>query len=90
MNEGKRFDVLDSWRGIAACLVALYHIRPSAHGHLIDVTLIRNSYLFGAAQCHAGQSGPYEFRKQSFCMRGLPRDPSCIATGTPVVVEEDT
>jgi peptidoglycan/LPS O-acetylase OafA/YrhL len=44
MNEGKRFDVLDSWRGIAACLVALYHL--VAHSHLAGVTLLRHSHLF--------------------------------------------
>ena len=46
MNEGKRFDVLDSWRGIAACLVALYHLRARTYSHLTDITLLRNSYLF--------------------------------------------
>ena len=46
MNEGKRFDVLDSWRGIAACLVALYHFRTRTYSHLTDITLLRNSYLF--------------------------------------------
>src|SRR5436309_2790145 len=46
MNEGKRFDVLDSWRGIAACLVALYHFRTRTYSHLTDVALLRNSYLF--------------------------------------------
>jgi peptidoglycan/LPS O-acetylase OafA/YrhL len=39
----ERFVVLDSWRGIAACLVALYHL--DAYSHLFDVPLLRNSYL---------------------------------------------
>ena len=42
----KRFDALDSWRGIAACLVAACHLRPSVNSHLTDATLISNSYLF--------------------------------------------
>jgi len=46
MNEGKRFEVLDSWRGIAACLVALYHLRGHTYSHLTDITLLRNSHLF--------------------------------------------
>jgi peptidoglycan/LPS O-acetylase OafA/YrhL len=44
MNEGKRFEVLDSWRGIAACLVALGHLQIVARSHLSDVT--SHSYLF--------------------------------------------
>jgi peptidoglycan/LPS O-acetylase OafA/YrhL len=40
----KRFVVLDSWRGIAACLVALFHFE--AYSHLYDVPLLRNSWLF--------------------------------------------
>jgi peptidoglycan/LPS O-acetylase OafA/YrhL len=39
----ERFVVLDSWRGIAACLVALYHL--DAYSHLFEVPLLRNSYL---------------------------------------------
>jgi peptidoglycan/LPS O-acetylase OafA/YrhL len=42
----KRFEALDSWRGIAACLVAACHLRPSVNSHLTDVALILNSYLF--------------------------------------------
>ena len=38
-----RFRALDSWRGIAACLVALYHL--DAYSHLFDVPFLRNSYL---------------------------------------------
>ena len=40
----KRFVVLDSWRGIAACLVALFHLQ--AYSHLYDVPFLRNSWLF--------------------------------------------
>jgi len=40
----KRFVVLDSWRGIAACLVALFHL--DAYSHLYDVPFLRNSWLF--------------------------------------------
>ena len=39
-----RFLVLDSWRGIAACLVALFHL--DAYSHLYDVPFLRNSWLF--------------------------------------------
>lgn len=35
---------LDSWRGIAACLVALFHL--DAYSHLYDVPFLRNSWLF--------------------------------------------
>jgi peptidoglycan/LPS O-acetylase OafA/YrhL len=40
----KRFVVLDSWRGIAACLVALFHL--DAYSHLYGVPFLRNSWLF--------------------------------------------
>src|SRR5437667_12874785 len=39
-----RFVVLDSWRGIAACLVALFHL--DAYSHLYGVPFLRNSWLF--------------------------------------------
>jgi len=39
----ERFVVLDSWRGIAACLVALYHLE--AYSHVFEWPLVRNSYL---------------------------------------------
>ena len=35
---------LDSWRGIAACLVALFHL--DAYSHLYDVHFLRNCWLF--------------------------------------------
>jgi len=39
-----RFEALDSWRGLCACLVVLFHV----HGYspLYTSTLVRNSYLF--------------------------------------------
>ena len=46
MNEGQRFEVLDSWRGIAACLVVLFHLRIFAHSHVAEVAFVRHSYLF--------------------------------------------
>jgi hypothetical protein len=46
MKGGKRFEVLGSRRGIAACLVALLHLRIFSHGHFADVALIKHSYLF--------------------------------------------
>jgi peptidoglycan/LPS O-acetylase OafA/YrhL len=38
-----RFLALDSWRGIAALLVALYHL--NAFGHFYPLPLVRNSWL---------------------------------------------
>ena len=40
----QRFVVLDSWRGVAACLVALFHL--DAYSHLYDVPFLRNCWLF--------------------------------------------
>src|SRR2546430_1942703 len=40
----ERFGVLDSWRGIAACLVALFHL--DAYSHLDGVPFLRTSWLF--------------------------------------------
>jgi peptidoglycan/LPS O-acetylase OafA/YrhL len=45
----ERFEVLDSWRGIAACLVALFHLEAYSHlvySHLHGVALLRNAWLF--------------------------------------------
>jgi peptidoglycan/LPS O-acetylase OafA/YrhL len=42
----KRFEVLDSWRGLAACLVAFHHLVPSVDSHLNQLGLVPNSYLF--------------------------------------------
>lgn len=39
-----RFESLDGWRGVAAILVALYHLEFL--NHLYDVSLLRNSFLF--------------------------------------------
>lgn len=39
-----RFLALDGWRGIAAILVALYHL--DFYNHLHDLPFLRNSYLF--------------------------------------------
>jgi peptidoglycan/LPS O-acetylase OafA/YrhL len=41
-----RFEALDSWRGIAACLVVVFHLQSSVNSHLTDAALISNSYLF--------------------------------------------
>jgi peptidoglycan/LPS O-acetylase OafA/YrhL len=40
----ERFVVLDSWRGVAACLVALFHL--NAYSHFYDLPFLRNSWLF--------------------------------------------
>jgi len=39
-----RFEVLDSWRGLSASLVALFHLQ--AYSHFYDLSLLRHSYLF--------------------------------------------
>ncbi len=39
-----RFLALDGWRGIAAILVALYHL--GFYNHIHDMVFLRNSYLF--------------------------------------------
>jgi peptidoglycan/LPS O-acetylase OafA/YrhL len=43
-NNVTRFEALDGWRGICACLVVLFHF----HGFspIYSVELVRNSYLF--------------------------------------------
>src|SRR3979409_173570 len=45
----ERFVALDSWRGIAACLVALFHFEAYSHlvySHLNGAPFLRNSWLF--------------------------------------------
>ncbi|MES3001687.1 MAG: acyltransferase [Pseudomonadota bacterium] len=44
MEKGARFEALDGWRGICACLVALFHFR--ANTPVSSWTLIQNAYLF--------------------------------------------
>jgi peptidoglycan/LPS O-acetylase OafA/YrhL len=39
-----RFEALDSWRGLCACLVVLFHVH--AYSPLYGSQLVRNSYLF--------------------------------------------
>ena len=39
-----RFSVLDSWRGIAAAAVALFHLQAASHVH--SLPFLRNSFLF--------------------------------------------
>lgn len=43
-HAGARFVVLDSWRGLAACMVALFHLRVQSH--VSELGLVRNAYLF--------------------------------------------
>src|SRR5882724_8788344 len=40
----RRFEVLDSWRGLSASFVALFHLQ--AYSHFYDLSLLRHSYLF--------------------------------------------
>tara|TARA_Y100001934_G_C12383803_1_gene794297 strand:+ start:7556 stop:8767 length:1212 start_codon:yes stop_codon:yes gene_type:complete len=44
MPASQYFKALDSWRGIAACLVATLHF--PGYSHLIDFPFIRNSWLW--------------------------------------------
>jgi peptidoglycan/LPS O-acetylase OafA/YrhL len=39
----ERFVALDSWRGIAACVVALYHLK--AYSHLLGTPVLGSAYL---------------------------------------------
>lgn len=43
-TRNQHFLVLDAWRGICACLVALFHF--SSTSHLQNLPLLRNAYLF--------------------------------------------
>jgi len=43
-RHGMRFSALDSWRGIAALLVALFHL--DALGHFYGLGFVRNAHLF--------------------------------------------
>ena len=43
-DRAKHFNVLDSWRGICALLVALFHF--DGYWHLYDANFIRGSWLF--------------------------------------------
>ncbi|MEO0688012.1 MAG: acyltransferase, partial [Cyanobacteria bacterium J06649_11] len=40
------YAVLDSWRGIAACMVVFCHLRQEINGHLAPLDFIKNAYLF--------------------------------------------
>jgi peptidoglycan/LPS O-acetylase OafA/YrhL len=42
--KADRFEALDSWRGVCACMVALFHF--AAFSHLTFSPLIGNAYLF--------------------------------------------
>jgi len=42
--ESRRYETLDSWRGICACLVALFHFHTNSFTH--DLPFFRNAYLF--------------------------------------------
>lgn len=42
--QNQRFLVLDAWRGICACFVALFHFGSTSH--IQNLPLLRNAYLF--------------------------------------------
>jgi len=44
MPRGGRFEALDSWRGICACMVALFHF--GVVNHIGQFNLIKHAYLF--------------------------------------------
>ena len=39
-----RYNALESWRGLCACLVVLYHFNP--YSHIYDAAFFRHTYLF--------------------------------------------
>jgi peptidoglycan/LPS O-acetylase OafA/YrhL len=41
---GERFAALDSWRGIAACMVVLYHVR--VYSHVSELQAVQQGWLF--------------------------------------------
>jgi peptidoglycan/LPS O-acetylase OafA/YrhL len=43
-KQNHRFAVLDSWRGLCACVVALFHFTSTSH--LYGLPFLRGSYLF--------------------------------------------
>ena len=43
-SNGRRFAALDSWRGLCACLVAVYH--APIYSHIFFAPLVRNAWLF--------------------------------------------
>ena len=45
VSQSGRFTALDSWRGICAILVTLFHF-PLTGGWVHDSALVRDSYLF--------------------------------------------
>jgi peptidoglycan/LPS O-acetylase OafA/YrhL len=44
--EQHKYRVLDSWRGLCAILVALFHFRNEVFSHLHGAAFINNAYLF--------------------------------------------
>lgn len=44
VKNAPRYDALDSWRGICACMVALFHF--DVFSHLTFLPLVRHAYLF--------------------------------------------
>ena len=44
--EQHRFCVLDSWRGLAACCIALFHFRNIVNSHIHYIPFFNYSYLF--------------------------------------------
>jgi peptidoglycan/LPS O-acetylase OafA/YrhL len=43
-KKAPRFMALDGWRGVAACMVVLFHVR--AHSHISELEFVRHSFLF--------------------------------------------
>ncbi|MGB5086211.1 MAG: acyltransferase [Methylocystis silviterrae] len=40
----RRYEALDSLRGVCACMVVLFHLKPNSH--FVNAALLRHSYLF--------------------------------------------
>lgn len=42
--QARRFEALDSWRGLCACMVALFHF--NVFSHIQSARIVQNAYLF--------------------------------------------
>ena len=42
--HARRYEALDSWRGLCACMVALFHF--NVFSHIQHAGIVRNAYLF--------------------------------------------
>lgn len=45
-SQSKRFEALDAWRGIAACLIVFYHFSGVVKTHFVNVSFIADAFIF--------------------------------------------